>query len=252
MQIRDFLKESINNYPGKIASVVFSPGCNYKCPACHAKHLLENGENKKEEDFFEYLDFMKDKNWIEAVVLCGGEPTLQPDLKFFAEKLKRRDLAVKLDTNGSNPSVLQELKEEKLVDYVAMDVKGPKSLYPNIIGRDYIDFRDHLEKSIAITANFPDYEFRTTVVPVVRDNEEISFMTVEEIVETAKLIYDYTWSPYDCTGTDLHKYFLQPFVPKKGELVDSRLEDFPETPKKLLEEMKEAVIKKYLPNCEVR
>lgn len=242
MQIRNFLTESFVDYPGKIASVVFSPGCNYKCPSCHAKHLLEEGENIQEEDFFKNLDSRKD--WIEAVVLCGGEPTLQRDLKQFIRKLKQRGLAVKLDTNGNNPWVLQELKEEGLLDYVAMDVKGPPQLYSQLVGRKFLDPRYDYSKGMTITSAFPDYEFRTTIAPVDRGVEGISFMTVEEIVETAKLIYECTWK-------SSHKYYLQPFVPREGGLIDSRLEDFPETPKNLLEEMKEEVIK-YLPNCQIR
>jgi len=242
MQIRDFIKESSIDYPGKISAVVFSPGCNYKCPACHAKHLLEKGNNIDEKVFFDYLDSRK--GWIDAVVLCGGEPTLQHDLIYFARKIKERGLLVKLDTNGSEFGTLIELHESKLIDYVAMDVKGPPSIYADLIGREFLDARDGYEKAIAIISHFPDYEFRTTVIPVVRRNGEISSLTPEEIGQTAKLIYD-------CTGIIEHKYFLQPFVPKKGELIDSRLESFTETPKELLEKGKKEAIK-YLPNTKIR
>ncbi len=245
MQIRTFLKESFNDFPGKVpSSVVFTPGCNYRCPSCHAKHLLENGENIDEKDFFEYIDSRK--GWIEGVVICGGEPTLQHCLPFFLEELKKRKLPVKLDTNGSNYITLGNLLEKKLVDYVAMDVKGAPEIYADLTGKEFVDARDGYEKAIAIVSQFPDYEFRTTVVPVIRRNEKISFMTAEEIGETAKLIYD-------CTGSREHKYFLQPFLPYKGKgiLLDSRLEEFPETPKELLEEMKKEA-RKYLPKCDIR
>jgi pyruvate formate lyase activating enzyme len=242
MQIRDFIKESFIDYPGKISAVVFSSGCNYKCPACHAKRLLEKGNNIDEKVFFDYLDSRK--GWIDAVVLCGGEPTLQHDLIYFARKIKERGLLVKLDTNGSEFGTLMDLREENLIDYVAMDVKGPPSIYADLIGREFIDARDGYEKSIATVSHFPDYEFRTTVVPVVRRDGEISFLTPEEIGQTAKLIYD-------CTGVNEHKYFLQKFVPRKGELLDSQLENFPETPNDLMERALEE-IKLYLPNAKIR
>jgi len=243
MQIRNFVRESFIDYPGKIPScVVFTPRCNYKCPSCHAKHLLENGKNIEEEEFFDYLDSRK--GWIEGVVICGGEPTLQAGLMHFCEKLKKRNLSVKLDTNGNDFITLKKLLEEKLIDYAAMDVKGPEQIYADLTGKEFLDARDGYEKAIGIVPGFPDYEFRTTVVPVVRRNEKASFMTPEEIGETAKLIYD-------CTGNREHKYFIQTFVPRKGELVDSRLEEFPETPFELMEKMRKEA-EKYLPNCRIR
>lgn len=245
MQIRNFIRESNIDFPGKApVSVVFTPKCNYHCPACHAKHLLNDGKNMENEEFFEYLDARK--GWIEGVVICGGEPMLQHTLPYFLEKIKQKGLSVKVDTNGSDYILLRNLLESKLVDYVAMDVKGPPQLYADLVGKEFLDARDGYEKAIAIVSQFPDYEFRTTVVPVVRRREKASFMTPKEIGETAKLIYD-------CTGSREHKYFLQPFLPYKGKgiLVDSRLEDFPETPRDLLEKGREEA-RKYLPKCDIR
>lgn len=244
MEIAGWRKVSFIDYPGKNSTIIFVPGCNYRCPACHAKHLVENRnfQGISEEEIFKYLDSRKGK--INAVVICGGEPTLQAGLKDFCEKLKEKGLAVKLDTNGSDYIILGDLLAKGVVDYIAMDVKGPLQIYADLVGRKFLDARDGYEKAIAIVSQFPNYEFRTTIVPVIRRNGEISFMTPEEIGETAKLIYD-------CTGNREHKYFLQPFVPRKGELIDSRLEDFPETPHELLEEMKKEA-RKYLPNCEIR
>lgn len=242
MKIRNFVRESYNDFSGKIATTVFTPGCNYRCPACHAKQILEKGENKSEEEFFKYLDSRK--GWIQGVCISGGEPTLQWGLKYFAMDLKERGLLVKLDTNGSNYIKLGELLEEKLVDYVAMDVKGPGYIYAPIVGREFLDERDDYGKAIAVVSQFPDYEFRTTVVPIVRRNNKISFMTAKEIGETAELIWDWT-------GRNNHKYFLQPFVPRKDGLLDARLESFPETPKEILEEGA-LIARKILPRCELR
>jgi pyruvate formate lyase activating enzyme len=246
MIILGFRKESHQDWDKGLSSVIFTHGCNYRCPACHDKKLVEGSFNQeelfKEEEIIKYL--ARKKDFINKVVICGGEPIIQHTLPYFIRKLKEKGLAVKLDTNGSDYITLGKLKEEGLVDYVAMDVKGPPQIYADIIGREFIDARDGYEKAIAVVSQFPDYEFRTTIVPVIRRNEEASFMTPEEIGQTAKLIYD-------CTGINSHKYFLQPFVPRKGELVDSRLESFPQTPKDILEQgLIEAL--KYLPNTKIR
>jgi len=243
MNIKSFLKSNLNDYPGKISSVIFTPDCNFKCPACHAKNLSEIKDEVKEGDFFKYLD--SHKKWIKGVVLCGGEPTLQKGLIDFSEKLKEKGLAVKLDTNGSNPEILEELKRHNLADYIALDVKGPKYLYSNVTGRH---LRDEdiamIEKSMAITSEFPSYEFRTTIVPVIRDNGDIKPLDIREIIDTAKWIVE-------ATGHNHHKYYLQKFVPRKDGLIDKRLESFPETSLESLLRIKKEIIK-YLPNCETR
>lgn len=239
MRIREFLKESFIDYPGKISAVVFSPDCNYKCPACHVRHLLNPGEDKEEKEFFDYLDSRK--GWIEGIVLGGGEPTLQPDLAEFVRKLKEKGLAVKLDTNGSNPEVLKKLREENLIDYVAMDVKAPKELYKAVTGVSGINLKN-IEESFQIIKEFPAYEFRTTIAPIIR--EEIDFMTPKEVGDIAKWIVK-------ITGDSAHRYYLQPFVPRQGELIDPRLEEFPETSKDLMEKAQREAIK-YLSNCKIR
>lgn len=245
MKISGFLSQSFQDYEGGLSSVVFTPGCNYKCPACHASSFVFGDSNYDMDAILKLLDRKKD--YVKKLVITGGEPTLQSDLVAFIRDAKRIGLAVKLDTNGSINSVLQELlRERDLVDYVAMDVKGPPYLYEKIIGKT-IDLRDDVEKGMSIVTRFPDYEFRTTVVPINRtDNGKnaINFMTVEEAADMAQWMVR-------VTGSNQHKHYLQPFVPRKGELVDSRLEDFPETPLGLLNEMQRE-ISKYLPNCKVR
>jgi len=251
MKISGFIKESLLDYPGKFSAVIFTPSCNYKCPACHAKQTIY-GENKhSEKEIFDYLD--SNKKWIDGVVLCGGEPTLQQDLPEFLKKLKEKGLAVKLDTNGSNPDVLADLLEDELVDYVAMDIKGPPSLYKKIIGfkdEDYFDLRDRVEKGIGIADNAPDYELRTTVVPIKRGNGELSWMNQQEAREMAEWVY-YT--------SDKHgKWYIQKFVARgKDEMLDERFskENLPaemhETPHAVLEMVKNEV-SRYFPNAKIR
>lgn len=236
MQLNKIINESLIDFPGKIAVVAFVRGCNWRCPACYAKQVIEGKGNY---DLFNYID-----DWTDGVVLCGGEPTLQPDLILFLRKIRESGMAIKVDTNGSNPHILSCILKEKLADYVAMDVKGPLYLYEQLTG---CCNSFGVEESMNILSNSNvDYEFRTTIVPVFRDNRKnkISFLTVEEAEDMARWIAE-------VTENSQHKYYLQKFVPIKNELLDSRLESFPETPDSLMEKIHEAVIK-YFPNCKIR
>ena len=240
MKIAGYLEESQSDYPGKTSSVVFTPGCNYNCPACYNKTLLKMDEIINPNKIFKYLD--KGEGWIDGVVLCGGEPTLQEGLKEFAQAIKSRNLAVKLDTNGSNPKALRNLLKSGCIDYVAMDVKAPKNLYDKVAGVK-VDL-DNIEESMKTVQNFPHHEFRTTVVPVIRGENNISYLNKDEISNLAKWIVD-------VTGHDSHKYYLQKYVCKKGEMVDKRLDDIENTPMPLMEELKEAALE-HLPNADIR
>lgn len=247
MKIKGFLEVSFQDYDKGASSVIFTPKCNYNCPTCHNKELIY-GESQpyNNEEILKLLE--RKKQYINKVVISGGEPTLELGLIPFMRELKKIGLETILHTNGSNAGVLQELKNENLFDYVAMDIKAPTHLYAQVIGKEYIDLRDELEKGMGITSQFPDYEFRTTIVPIARENGGISFMTVKEVGEIAKFIYE-------TTGTNKHKYFLQRFVAReKDKMIDEKfckenlLKEMRET---LLEEMKEKA-RKYLPNCEIR
>jgi len=240
MKIGAALGFNLTDYPGKIAAVAFAPGCNYTCPHCHAKPILGAAAPINAEDFLEYLTTVKD--WVSGVVICGGEPTLQPELIPFIRKIRAMRLAVKLDTNGSNPAVLSRLLAERLVDYVAMDIKGPQNLWPNLSGNPGAEAA--MLESMKIVTRFPVYEFRTTIAPVVRGSEDISFLTVPEMAGAAKLLAA-------VTGSADHKYYIQKFVPRKDGLLDARLESFPETPVLLLQAIHAEVLK-YIPNAQMR
>lgn len=242
-------KESNNDYSGKISTVVFTPGCDYNCGYCHNPELKNyNGSLIDEKEVLDYL--ISRKGWIDAVVISGGEPTIQLGLKDFVKEIKDLGFFVKLDTNGANYGVLQELKNEKLLDYVAMDVKGPIKLYPLIIGKKYIDVRDGVGKGISIVSQFPNYEFRTTLCPVYEDGKP-RWMTPEEIGETAELISDWI------SGENGVKYFIQPFKAIEKVEGDNRFtkenlpKEFHETPMKHLEAcLVEA--QKHLSNSKIR
>ena len=240
MKIGAALGFNLTDYPGKIAAVAFAPGCNYTCPHCHAKPILGTAAPINADDFLEYLTTVKD--WVTGVVICGGEPTLQPELIPFIRKIRAMQLAVKLDTNGSNPAVLSRLLAEGLVDYVAMDIKGPQNLWPNLSGNPGAETA--MLESMRIVTRFPVYEFRTTIAPVVRAAEDISFLTVPEMADAAKMLAA-------VTGSADHKYYIQKFVPRKDGLLDARLESFPETPILLLQAIHAEVLK-YIPNTQMR
>jgi pyruvate formate lyase activating enzyme len=241
VKIRAVLDLSLIDYPGKIAAVVFVPGCDFGCPACHARPILDETSLVDEEAFLKRLAGLK--QWVSGVVVCGGEPTGQEGLLPFLRRLRLERLSVKLDTNGGAPDVLNRLLGEGLVDYAAMDVKAPRSLFPEVSGAPASAMRA-VEESIRVVARFPDHEFRTTVVPVLRGEGGISFLTPSEIRDTAKMIAE-------LTGSGGHKYYLQKFVPRKGGLIDPRLESFPETPRDLLESMRREAAE-FMPKCAIR
>lgn len=251
MKIAAWQKSSFIDYEGKSSAIVFTAGCNYNCGYCHNPESKKAEGKISEEEIFDYINYINNrKKLIDAVVISGGEPTIQLGLKNFVRKLKDIGLLVKLDTNGSNYGVLQELKEYKLVDYVAMDVKCPMNLYAKIVGRNFIDERDDVGKGIAITSQFPDYEFRTTIVPIY-ENEKPRWISLEEIGETAKLILN--WSSKENES----RYFLQPFKAIEKKNADERFskEHLPremwETPMEHLEKcLVEA--QKHLPNAKIR
>lgn len=159
-------KTTLIDYPGKIACTVFTSGCNFRCPFCYSSELVLPEKIKEqpkipEKDFFDFLE--QRQGMLEGVVLCGGEPTIHKDIMDFARKIKKLKFAVKLDTNGSNPEVLEKMIEEKLIDYVAMDIKAPKPKYEFFSGAKLLK---NVEQSIEILKqNKIKYELRTTVAP---------------------------------------------------------------------------------------
>jgi pyruvate formate lyase activating enzyme len=157
----DFLPVSFVDFPGKIAATVFTSGCNFKCPYCHNSYLIKVREGKKtEEEFFDYLK--RRANLIEGVCITGGEPTLWKGLEDFIRHIKELGFEVKLDTNGSRPEVLKRLIDEKLLDYIAMDVKAPKEKYGLFLQKEE-DVENVIKSIEVIKSSKVDYEFRTTV-----------------------------------------------------------------------------------------
>ncbi len=173
MKIAGFAKTSFVDYPGKIACVVFTPYCNMRCKYCHNKHILSGDVPVVDEsDVFDYLE--KRKELIGAVVITGGEPTIQKDLWIFIEKVRKLGFKVKLDTNGTNPGVIKYLLGKGLLDYIAMDVKAPLDKYFETVCCP-VDVNAITESIEIIMNSSISYEFRTTYAPslICEDIEDI-------------------------------------------------------------------------------
>ncbi|MCX6720074.1 MAG: anaerobic ribonucleoside-triphosphate reductase activating protein [Candidatus Staskawiczbacteria bacterium] len=200
MIIAGLQKTTLIDYPGKIACVVFLAGCNFRCPWCYSSELvlplkIVNQPRISEQEFFNFLNGRK--GLLEGVVICGGEPTVNKELPKFVEKIKAMGFAVKLDTNGSDPAMLKDLANARLVDYVAMDIKiSPEhAVYPSLM-IEGVTMDKIKESAEFLKAGNLDFEFRTTVVNNVHTKEDF-----KKIVE---------W-----IGGKNVKYYLQNFRAEK-------------------------------------
>ena len=195
MKIGGLQRVSLNDYPGKICATVFTQGCNFRCPYCHNPELVDPGQYGPAIPDDEVLSFLdKRRGKLEAVTVTGGEPTLQKDLEKFLGELKNMQYLLKVDTNGSNPDILSTLIDKQLVDYIAMDIKGPLKKYGRMVAAN-VDV-SRIRRSIQlITTSGIEYEFRTTVVRSQLDLGDL--VSMAKIIKPARL------------------YVLQPFVARK-------------------------------------
>ena len=179
MLIKGLQKTTLLDYPEKVASIIFTGGCNFNCDYCYNKDLPSQ-ETISEKSVLEFLK--KRKHLIEGVVVTGGEPTINDDLPDFIKKVKAIGLLVKLDTNGTNPKMLKQLIDDKLIDYVAMDIKCSKEKYELVAGV-LVDVVS-VDESVSILKNSGiDYEFRTTCTP---DMNEEDFEKIGKWIEGSK------------------------------------------------------------------
>ena len=188
MRIGGFQKLTLIDYPGKIATTVFTIGCSFKCPFCHNPELVIKSEflpwEGVEEEFFQHLEKRKGK--LDGVCITGGEPTIQPDIIEFIKKIKDMGYLVKLDTNGTQPDVLKKLYDLKLLDFVATDIKNAPDRYDDTVGlKANIE---NVKKSVAmIMKSGLPYEFRTTVVPGIHTEKD--FDAVADWIDGADAYY---------------------------------------------------------------
>ena len=175
IEIKGFLETSFVDWGGKVCSVLFLPYCNFRCPYCHNHPLVIHPEQFPSIPWEDILNRLREfQDWIDGVCVTGGEPTFHPDLPRFIRKLKKRGFSVKLDTNGSNPSLLEQLLKAKSIDFVSMDVKAPLDpfSYRRSAGTG-VDLQA-IQKSIDLLKKGEvEFEFRMTVVPGLHREEEI-------------------------------------------------------------------------------
>lgn len=195
MKIGGLQKTSLIDFPGRISCIIFVQGCNLRCPFCHNPELVLPEKFTPPMDTAEIISFLeRRKKYLEGVVITGGEPCFDRDFPAFAKKIKEMGYLVKIDTNGTFPAVIKKAIEEKIVDYIAMDIKGPRAKYKALAGVD-VNLK-HIEASIAVIKNSGlKYEFRTTVVK--------DFLAPDDFEEIGGLI------------KDAELYCLQKFVPSK-------------------------------------
>jgi pyruvate formate lyase activating enzyme len=228
MNIAGLQKFTMVDFPGLIAATVFTRGCTFACPFCHNPELVVPGKfiplmnNNEVMTFFE-----KRKKQLKGVCITGGEPTLQKDLPEFIQKLKDMGYKIKLDTNGSNPEMLERLMKSRNVDYIAMDIKSQLSKYEKATNTKVSSL--NIKKSIDLIINSDiDYEFRTTVcypIHAVKDFEEIG-----KLIKGAK------------------RYYIQNFVQSKH--IDEHQKFKPFSDQELTTAKK--TMKKYVKEVEIR
>lgn len=184
LPIGGFIRQSLIDYPGLIASVIFLCGCNMRCYYCHNPQLVLPGLIKPQNlipvgEIFSWIK--RNTDLLDAVVITGGEPTLHPALPDFLKAIKRFSLKVKLDTNGTNSQILENLIDNQLVDYVAMDIKAPLELnkYRAVVGNRFSGNQlNEVKKSLAILLRGKvKYEFRTTLNASLNNEDIVDIMT---------------------------------------------------------------------------
>ena len=222
MEIKGVVDLSLVDWDGKLSSVIFLPRCNFRCPFCHNYPLVLHPEREKTIPLELVEDNLrKQRYWLDGVCITGGEPTLHGDLPDFCSKLKDMGLLVKIDTNGTNPRMIQELIEKGLVDYVAVDIKAPLTLekYSKAIGVDAKNFLGKVKETVGILLNSEvDYEFRTTVVPTLHSEKDI-----EKISRDIRGCKKYVLQKFDVS---VRKKTLDPAFSKLKPFTDEEMKVF--------------------------
>jgi pyruvate formate lyase activating enzyme len=229
IEIKAFVETSLIDWEGKISSCIFLPYCNLKCCFCQNHPLVVTPEHLKTIPFERVMEYLlKHKEWTDGVVISGGEPTIYPQLPQFIEELKLLGFKIKLDTNGTNPKMLERLINDNLVEYISMDIKAPFPKYPMITSSEVNT--NLIKESVQIIRASPkDYEFRTTVVPILLTKSDVG--EIAKIIEGAK------------------RYVLQKFIPQNAR--DHALRTLKPFGREDIEEMI-ALAKRYVENCDCR
>ena len=217
-------KLTLLDFPGKVACTLFTRGCNFKCPFCHNASLVVRADEQKPYSNDEILAFLKKRAGVlDGVAITGGEPTLMPGLYDFIKEIKDLGYAVKLDTNGTRPDVIKKLVADKLVDYVAMDIKNHPAKYAYTVGlADSYDLTPIIESKNYLMEGNVDFEFRTTVAKPFHTDEDF-YLIGEWIKGNEKYFLQQFKDSGDIIGKEIFPYnesemenflnILLPFVP---------------------------------------
>ncbi len=227
MKIGGFQKLTLLDFPGEVACIIFTSGCNFRCPFCHNSELIRMKDEIADDDIFKYLN--KRKGVIDGVVISGGEPLMQPDITDFIYRIRNMGFHIKLDTNGSYPGRLGELLSNGLLDYAAMDVKHTRERYSLAAGIDCGEILENTERSIELLKNSSiQKEFRTTFVKGIHEKSD-----AEEIAR---------WLSADIP------YHMQSYINSGGILSPNGLSAFSE------QDMNDMLFaaKKHCPNAALR
>jgi len=176
-EIKGFIDLSLVDWDGKVSAVAFLPQCNFRCPFCYNSTFILAPEKMPTVPFEEIEQYLiRNKDWLDGVTITGGEPTIHEGLSSLCKRIKEMGLGVKLDTNGTNSEVIQDLVAQKLVDYVALDVKAPLTLkkYSTVTRVNARKMLSEVKRTVEILLKGRvGYEFRTTLVPTIHSEDDV-------------------------------------------------------------------------------
>lgn len=221
MKIHGMIKTSLLDYPDRVACTIFLGGCNFRCPYCHNASLVLSPEKIPtipEEEVFSHLK--KRRGILDGVCITGGEPTLRQDLPEFLGKIKELGYPIKLDTNGSNPSMLRSLAKQQLIDYVAMDIKHSQEHYADVCCAPGFSIGPIEESASFLLSGQIPYEFRTTVVRELHSPED--FQSIGAWIAGARAYY---LQPYRESEQVIHPVFTS-YSTKELERIRSSLTQY--------------------------
>ena len=185
MKLGGLQETSLLDYPGKICAIVWTVGCNFRCPFCYNQNMVYGETDLLPVDHI--LSFLDERvGKLDALSITGGEPLLHEDIWAFMKEVKDRGFLVKVDTNGTFPGRLSQLLDEKLVDYVSMDVKAPFDKYDQLAGVE-VDVEKIKQSIKLIMDKAPDYEFKTTMIPGLLEKGDV--VRIASLIKGAKRYY---------------------------------------------------------------
>lgn len=231
MMIGGFEPCTLIDYPGKISCIVYTVGCNYRCKFCYNPDIISEEDFKKsgrklipEAEIFDYIK--KNNKMIDAVSITGGEPTMQQDLDSFCYQVKKLNKLVKVDTNGSNSHILTHLINRKLVDYIAMDLKGPLKKYKSVAG---VTNTNSVPLSIELVKNSGlPHEFRLTLYPQLKKQDVIDAISLVpgETVYLQQFEPEYAYAPAARKMMPMNKSTIDEIIQETKEIANVHLRGF--------------------------